>query len=132
MAKSGKTRRWGQADPRADLYGRVLQRVGSALSGAGATEGSLELRGLSAAELALIQAYLQDDFSWLSGWQAAAEEALLLQRRAVRHTAAGVGRSWLDKPRPLRCAQCGARVCLLRGSAVRPCVCCGSALFRAS
>lgn len=73
-------------DNQADPYGHLLQRLASALDEASnldhlsdepATE--MEVRGLSATELALITAYLANDYDWLRGWHitgAAPEEHL--------------------------------------------------------
>ncbi|SDH49524.1 hypothetical protein SAMN05216588_10550 [Pseudomonas flavescens] len=60
-----------------DPCGRLLQRLTSALDEADslarlsdAPSGDMEVRGLSAAELALIMAYLANDRDWLKVWYA--------------------------------------------------------------
>lgn len=64
-------------DNQADPYGRLLQRLTSALDEASSLarlsdepSSDMEVRGLSAAELALIKAYLANDHDWLRGWRA--------------------------------------------------------------
>ncbi|UCJ16629.1 hypothetical protein K5Q02_23125 [Pseudomonas sp. MM211] len=60
-----------------DPYGRLLQRLTSALDEADSLArlsdapcADMEVRGLSAAELALITAYMSNDHQWLKGWHA--------------------------------------------------------------
>ena len=127
------------------LYGRLLGRLALALDAAdsarlrleGATE--LELSDLTPAELELIRAYLDQDLSWLRGWQAAAEELAHIERlpAKVEPLRKGLGKS-MSKPKPLLkrrqallCALCGEAAQWHRGQGVRACGVCGSQLFRA-
>ncbi|MCY1363506.1 hypothetical protein D9M68_410160 [compost metagenome] len=132
------------------LYERLLQRLALALEEADTAQrlrderppGELELRGLSSAELAFINAYLDHDLSWLSGWHAAAEELALIERRQLRplkSTRSGA-RSPLARPtgqskpllkrRQLCCALCGTPANWQPGLGVQGCETCGSQLFR--
>ncbi|WP_017937502.1 hypothetical protein [Zestomonas thermotolerans] len=133
------------------LYERLLQRLALALEEAEAAQklgderpGELELRGLSSAELALINAYLQHDVSWLSGWHAAAEELALIEHRALRplRPARNAARPGTLRPlsgksapqkrrRQLCCALCGTPVNWQPGVGIQGCETCGSQLFRA-
>lgn len=123
-----------------DLYERLLQRLALALDEAetastlrAETRDELELKGLSSAEMELVQAYLNRDMSWLRGWQAAAEELALLQHQPRRGSKPVHGKA---KPRlmirhhPLYCALCGAGVSWQRHRGVMACQACGSQLFR--
>ncbi|CAD5107618.1 hypothetical protein [Zestomonas carbonaria] len=131
------------------LYERLLQRLALALEEAETAQrwrderpGELELRGLSSAEVALINAYLDHDLSWLSGWHAAAEELALIERRALRPlrpqrngVRAGAARtpgvkSSLKRRRQLCCALCGTPANWQPGLGVQGCETCGSQLFR--
>ncbi|WP_028238639.1 hypothetical protein [Stutzerimonas azotifigens] len=125
------------------LYGRVLQRLSHALAeaehraGAADAERELEVQGLSAAELAFIQAYLSGDARWLSGWHAAAEEQALIERqtsrpslRALRARTGWRGRNTANLQRNLACALCGAEVRWPDGPGPVTCGSCGSHLLR--
>ncbi|TBU78382.1 hypothetical protein DNK06_05135 [Pseudomonas daroniae] len=68
-------------DDETDPYGRLLRRLTCALDEASSLArlsdeppGEMEVRGLSAAELALIAAYLANDHDWLKGWHATAAQ----------------------------------------------------------
>ena len=132
--------------PQADegnLYGRVLQRLTSALEEAERSKdhsSDLEVCGLTAAEFELIRAYLQQDSQWLSGWHAAAEEQAQLARNANRPTLRGMHRQPLGKrarqfpftlQQSLSCALCGAAVHWPDGPGPAACSVCGSQLLRA-
>lgn len=130
-----------------NLYGRVLQRLTSALEEAerspddgagGATE--LEVDGLTPAEFDLIRAYLQQDSQWLSGWHAAAEEQAQLVRQATRPALRNMlrhhsGKRCKQSPPALQqamsCALCGASVHWPEGAGAVACSACGSQLLRA-
>lgn len=138
------------------LYGRLLQRLALALDEAESARRLrdvepqlVELKGLTNAEMELIQAYLERDLQWLQGWHAAAAELEQLEHQALRQArTAGVrgagkpsrqatGKVAPVKPRLKRrqqlcCAMCGTEVPWLRGQGVTPCPACGSQLFRAS
>lgn len=130
--------RWRQGEGDG-LYEHVLTRLAVAMrraEAAGQEVSELEIEGLSGAELALIQAYLQRDAQWLSGWHAAAHEQALLARRAL-------ARQWMPPRRgergrlprlpnrtTLDCALCGMEVLLPRRPGVATCPCCGSDLMR--
>ena len=132
--------------PQADegnLYGRVLQRLTSALEEAERSKdvpSDLEVRGLTAAEFELIRAYLQQDSQWLSGWHAAAEEQAQLARNANRPALRGLLRQAQGKrgrhlpltlQQSLSCALCGAAVHWPKGPGPAACGVCGSQLLRA-
>jgi hypothetical protein len=125
------------------LYGRLLQRLAQALEEAEGrsrlyrrSSPELELRGLSAAELELIQAYREQDVQWLRGWHAAAEELALLEQRdeaslsGSRRPQSSAGLKPLLRRQTLRCALCGEPARRVRGGGVPPCPACGSRLFR--
>jgi len=125
------------------LYGRLLQRLAQALEEAESrarlyrrSPQELELRGLSAAELELIQAYREQDVQWLRGWHAAAEELALLERAdesalaGPRRPSGALTVKPLLRRQALRCALCGEPARRVRGSGVPPCAACGSRLFR--
>lgn len=126
-----------------NLYGRVLQRLTSALEEAERRDddaADLEVRGLTAAEYELIRAYLQQDSQWLSGWHAAAEEQAQLARNASRPALRGALRQHpLKRPRQmpfslqqtLSCALCGGAVHWPKGPGPAACNACGSQLLRA-
>lgn len=138
------------------LYSRLLQRLALALDEAesarrlrNAEPQLVELKGLTNAEMELIQAYLERDLQWLQGWHAAAAELEQLEHQALRQsrTAAvrGTGKAprqpsgkvapvkpRLKRRQQLCCAMCGTEVPWLRGQGVTPCPACGSQLFRAS
>jgi len=125
------------------LYGRVLQRLTTALEEAERRKDNatdLEVRGLTAAEFELIRAYLQQDSQWLSGWHAAAEEQAQLARNASRPALRGVLRQQTARrPRQLpfslqqtlSCALCGGAVHWPKGPGPAACSACGSQLLRA-
>ena len=131
------------------LYGRLLQRLALALEEADsagrlgqALPHELELRGLSAAELQLIHAYLDRDLNWLRGWHTAAQELALLQQQVPRvaksarlgSRAKPLGR--IDRTSvessSLCCALCAAPVMWLPSLGAQACGACGSQLFRAT
>lgn len=126
------------------LYGRLQQRLIQALAEADKrarlyrrSPQELELRGLSSAELALIQAYREQNLQWLRGWHAAAEELAFLERLDEGATATPVARPApaprlkpLLRRQTLSCALCGEPVRKGRGGKVPPCLACGSRLFR--
>lgn len=138
------------------LYGRLLQRLALALDEAESARRLrdvepqlVELKGLTNAEMELIQAYLERDLQWLQGWHAAAAELEQLEHQALRQArTAGVrgagkpSRHATSKVAPVKprlkrrqqlcCAMCGTEVPWLRGQGVTPCPACGSQLFRAS
>ncbi len=134
-----------QADD-GNLYGRVLQRLTSALEEAergsdnGSTTAELEVGGLTPAEFDLIRAYLKQDSQWLSGWHAAAEEQAQLVRQATRPALRNVlrhhpGKRCKQSPPALQqamtCALCGASVHWPEGAGAVACSACGSQLLRA-
>jgi ribosomal protein L37AE/L43A len=103
----------------------------------------LELRGLTAAEMELIRAYLDRDLGWLRGWHAAAQEMAQIEqlpssRKAGRSghktTAAlpGKVKPLLKRRLQLCCALCGTVAGWQSGNGVQVCKACGSQLFRAS
>lgn len=138
------------------LYERLIGRLAIALDTADTavrlhrqTPLDLELSGLSDAELRLINAYLAHDTHWLEGWQAAAEEMMLLEGAAepvARRKAAAkpVHRFTPAKPRALSrqrlqlsCAMCSAPLEVSPGAGRagqenQACPACGSQLFRAA
>jgi hypothetical protein len=133
-----------------DLYERLLQRLALALDEADSvgriTEqppGELELRGLTAAELELIRAYMDHDLNWLRGWHAAAEELAQIEQLPVRAAKSGrtlakaVSRGLEGTQGSARqqvllcCALCGEDVDWRPGQGVQACTACGSQLFRA-
>lgn len=76
---------------KSDLYERLQSRLALALDKARTEEllrknapQELELNGLTDAELAFVQAYVNGDQRWLSGWHAAAEELAHLELRSSR------------------------------------------------
>ncbi|MGP0170780.1 hypothetical protein ACSVIJ_02760 [Pseudomonas sp. NCHU5208] len=122
-----------------DPYERLLQRLALALDEAETAStlraerrDELELKGLSSAEMELVQAYLNRDMNWLRGWHAAAEQ-LALQHQPRRGSKPVHGKA---KPRLmirrhlLYCALCGAGVSWQRHRGVMACQACGSQLFR--
>ncbi|KAF1051957.1 MAG: hypothetical protein GAK43_02152 [Stenotrophomonas maltophilia] len=127
----------------AGLYERLLHRLALALDEADTAvrlrdehPEELELRGLSGAEMELIQAYLDQDVNWLRGWQAAAEELALLERslphppRTEHPIVSSVRPRLAHRHLQLMCALCGAPVAWSRAHGVMPCEACGSRLFR--
>ncbi|HAQ26939.1 hypothetical protein [Stutzerimonas nitrititolerans] len=126
-----------------NLYGRVLQRLTTALEEAERREDDatdLEVRGLTAAEFELIRAYLQQDSQWLSGWHAAAEEQAQLARNAGRPALRSALRQHSGKrlrqvpftlQQTLSCALCGGAVYWPKGPGPAACSACGSQLLRA-
>ena len=67
-----------RSEPAGGLYERLLQRLAVALDEAESTRRLrdiepqlVELKGLTNAEMELIQAYLERDLHWLQGWHAA-------------------------------------------------------------
>jgi hypothetical protein len=135
--------------PVGGLYERLLQRLAIALDEADSLSAlstqpplELELRGLTAAEMQLIRAYLDRDLDWLRGWHAAAQEMAQLEqlqrsrklgRGGLKITAAPPGKvSALFKRRlQLRCGLCGTLASWQFGNGVQACDACGSQLFRA-
>lgn len=126
------------------LYRRLIERVACALAGAEATRwrgrpepAVLELHDLSPAERALIRAWLRQDVQWLRGWQAAAEELVLIERQD-RTARSFMPKGRLAVPsriRPLRhahlfCALCGRAVRWRRAGSIAACPVCASRLFR--
>lgn len=136
--------------PAGGLYERLLQRLAMALDEADslskiATQPSrdLELRGLTAAEMELIRAYLDRDLDWLRGWHAAAQEMAQIEqlpssRKVVRNGSKGAAvlpgkvKPLLRRRLQLCCALCGAVAGWQTGTGVQVCKSCGSQLFRAS
>ena len=132
------------------LYERLLQRLAMALDEADSVSGfsaqpplELELRGLTAAEMELIRAYLDRDFDWLRGWHAAAQEMAQIEQlassRKVCRSGRKPGAAQPGKVKPvlkrrlqLCCALCGTLVPFQAGNGVQACNACGSQLFRAS
>lgn len=130
------------------LYSRLLQRLALALEEADSASRlgqtvphELELRGLSAAELQLIHAYLDRDLNWLRGWHTAAQELVLLQQQVPRVAKSArlgsraepvgrTGRTSVDSS-SLCCALCAAPVTWLPSLGAQACGACGSQLFRA-
>jgi len=136
--------RLDQAD--AGPYGHLIQRLAFALEEVDTATrlraeppAELELSGLSAAELALISAYLEGDLPWLSGWHAAAVELAQIERRALNTEVPSKvsgktieRRSPLTRKRqPLCCALCGTASDWQHGQGALACKLCGSQLFRA-
>ena len=131
------------------LYERLLQRLAMALDEVDSVSGlaaeppyELELRGLTAAEMELIRAYLNRDLNWLRGWHAAAQEMAQIEqlsssrkvgRGAHKATAALPGkiRPLLKRRMQLCCALCGAQAGWQSGHGMQACKACGSQLFRA-
>ncbi|WP_339516488.1 hypothetical protein [Pseudomonas sp. RL_15y_Pfl2_60] len=124
----------------AGLYGRLLQRLTTALDDAESVRGlvtsepqELELRGLTPAELGLINAYLEGDLNWLRGWHAAATELAGLERRPglnVRHASVSRLRPLSTRCGQLSCALCGSSLALQSLSRACSCQVCGSTLLR--
>ncbi|AYC34413.1 hypothetical protein D3880_19470 [Pseudomonas cavernae] len=140
-----------RADAGGGLYERLLQRLALALDEADTAvrlrdevPRELELRGLSPAEVELIQAYMAHDLRWLSGWHAAAEELALLERKPLRPPrpasngsrptirVPGRAKPLLKRRQGLCCALCGTPADWQPGQGIRGCLACGSQLFRAS
>ncbi|MDM8348072.1 hypothetical protein P8H27_04085 [Pseudomonas sp. sp1636] len=139
-----------RAEASGGLYERLLQRLAVALDEADSmtrlsakAPDELELRGLTAAEVELIRAYMDHDLNWLRGWHAAAEELTLIERWPVRVARANrAALKPLGKPfgkvKPLLkhrvqlcCALCGVVANWRPGLGIQACVSCGSQLFRA-
>jgi hypothetical protein len=136
--------------PAGGLYERLLQRLAIALDEAGSLSAlsaqpplELELRGLTAAEMELIRAYLERDLDWLRGWHAAAQEMAQIEqlrssrkvgraRHKVSAALPGKVRPLLKRRLQLCCALCGTVAGLMSGNGVQACKTCGSQLFRAS
>lgn len=136
--------------PAGGLYERLLQRLAMALDEADSLSAlsaqpplELELRGLTAAEMELIRAYLNRDLNWLRGWHAAAQEMAQIEQlpnsRKLGRASHKSGTALPGKARPslkrrlqLCCALCGAVVGRTPGHGVQACKACGSKLFRAS
>ncbi|MGX5218056.1 hypothetical protein ACVTMO_05280 [Pseudomonas segetis] len=124
----------------AGLYGRLLQRLATALDDAQSVQGlvtsepqELELRGLTPAELGLINAYLERDLSWLQGWHAAAREFSSLERRpswSMQRRAASRSRLLSARRGQFSCALCGSALAMPSLSRASSCQACGSTLFR--
>lgn len=126
-------------------YGHLLQRLALALEEADTAvrlraepQAELELSGLTAAELALIRAYVERDLPWLRGWHAAAEELAQTEPQPFRPEPARLPvRAILRRPLlgrkhlPLCCALCGMAADWKSGHGVQACKVCGSQLFRA-
>lgn len=145
-----------RSEPAGGLYERLLQRLALALDEAESARRLrdvepqlVELKGLTNAEMELIQAYLERDLHWLQGWHAAAAELEQLEHQSLRQARSAGVRGSGKQPRPapgkltplkpglkrrqqLCCAMCGTQVPWLRGQGVTPCPACGSQLFRAS
>lgn len=144
MAESGRD------VPSGGLYERLLQRLAIALDEADSLSAlsdqpllEMELRGLTAAEVELIRAYLNRDLDWLRGWHAAAQEMAQIEqlpssRKAGRSHASksvtlpGKVKPLLKRRLQLSCALCGAPAGWHSGRGVKACHVCGSQLFRAS
>lgn len=139
-----------RAELRGGLYERLLQRLALALDEADSLSRvsaepprELELRGLTAAELELIRAYLDHDLNWLRGWHAAAEELAVLEQAPARAGKSGrsahksttklLGKVKAPAKRQaqLCCALCGVVADWQPGQGVQACLACGSQLFRA-
>ncbi|MFP6849903.1 MAG: hypothetical protein VCA57_14480 [Pseudomonas sp.] len=136
--------------PAGGLYERLLQRLAMALDEADSLSGlsaqpsrDLELRGLTAAEMELIRAYLDRDLSWLRGWHAAAQEMAQIEhlpsaRKGLRSASKisavlpGKSKPLLKRRLQLHCALCATPAGWHSGSGVQACKACGSQLFRAS
>lgn len=138
------------------LYERLIGRLAVALNTADTAVQlhrqaplDLELSGLSDAELRLINAYLARDTQWLQGWQAAAEEMMLLEGAAPevgsrRKVVKPFHRFSPAKPRvqfrqrlQLSCALCATPLvvpagAIRAGQERQACPLCGSQLFRAA
>ncbi|MBB3102528.1 hypothetical protein [Azomonas macrocytogenes] len=125
----------------AGLYGHVLQQLSLALTqserdGHANEEGELDVNGLSAAEIGLLQAYLRGDAQWLSGWHAAARQHALISRRlqdadAMLPPAPHRQQEPLLEQHILECALCGSPVDWPKESGEAICPTCGSQLLRA-
>ncbi|WXL26665.1 hypothetical protein WG219_04070 [Ectopseudomonas mendocina] len=140
----GEIKRHGFAD---GPYEHLLQRLTTALDEADELEAvteqpqmELELRGLTGSEVQLIQAYLDRDVEWLSGWHAAAKEAEAAEVgesapfRPVTPMLEGAGeRGYAPESLKLtlRCAICGEHRDWPKAVGVQICQACGSQLFRA-
>lgn len=136
--------------PAGGLYERLLQRLAMALDEADSLSAlssqpplELELRGLTAAEMELIRAYLNRDLDWLRGWHAAAQEMAQIEQlpnsrkigRSGHKPAAvmpGKLKPLLKRRLQLCCALCGTVAGWQAGSGVQACKACGSQLFRAN
>lgn len=136
--------------PVGGLYERLLQRLAIALEEADSLSvlsaqppRELELRGLTAAEMQLIRAYLDRDLDWLRGWHAAAQEmAQIRQLKSSRKVgrfgrktivkAPGKASPSLKRRIQLCCALCDTVAGWQFGSGAQVCKACGSQLFRAS
>lgn len=136
--------------PAGGLYERLLQRLAMALDEADSLSAltaqppvELELRGLTAAEMELIRAYLNRDLDWLRGWHAAAQEMAQIEqlpssrkvgRCGYKATAAlpGKVKPLLKRRLQLCCALCGTVAGWQSGNGVQACKACGSQLFRAN
>lgn len=136
--------------PSGGLYERLLQRLAIAMDEADGLSVlsdqpllEMELRGLTAAEMELIRAYLNHDLDWLRGWHAAAQEMAQIEqlpsaRKAMRGTSRHVSpmpgkvKPLLKRRLQLACAMCGAPAGWHSGRGVKACHVCGSQLFRAS
>lgn len=136
--------------PAGGLYERLLQRLAMALDEADSLSAlsaqpplELELRGLTAAEMELIRAYLNRDLGWLRGWHAAAQEMAQIEQlpssrkigRSGHKPAAvlpGKLKPLLKRRLQLCCALCGTVAGWQAGSGVQACKACGSQLFRAN
>ena len=130
------------------LYERLLHRLALALDEADTAirlrdeqPHELELRGLTPAELELIQAYLDRDLHWLRGWHAAAAEIAQIEAMPRRNTKLeregskplmAKARVALKHRQQLCCAMCGAPATWQRGQGIPACLSCGSQLFRTS
>lgn len=129
--------------PLGGLYERLLQRLAIALDEADGLSvlsaqplEELELRGLTAAEMELIRAYLNRDLNWLRGWHAAAQEMTQIEQLPSSRKAARINQKvpppLLKRRLQLCCAVCGAPAGWQSGRWVKACHACGSQLFRAS
>jgi len=131
------------------LYERLLQRLAMALDEAENLSAlsaqpplELELRGLTAAEMELIRAYLDRDLGWLRGWHAAAQEMAQVEQLAGSRKVGRPGRNataslprkvkpLLKRRLQLHCALCGTLAGWQSGRGIQACKACGSQLFRA-
>lgn len=132
------------------IYERLLQRLAMALDEADNLAAlsaqaplELELRGLTAAEMELIFAYLDRDLDWLRGWHAAEQEMAQIARLPSPRKVGRFGRKPIaalpGKVKPLLkrrlqlcCALCGTVAGWQFSNGVQVCKACGSQLFRAS
>lgn len=137
----------GQARAVGGLYERLIERLARALSEAETARDSardepreLELRNLSAAEMAWIHAYLNNDLQWLRGWHAAAEELALIEQQkdgqsSGMGTADGSSSRAHEPPSmtcpPLFCALCGTPIRMRSDWSALACPLCASRVFRA-